>query len=65
MTRLLTRTGANLPLWFDDIPAYSSIATTAYDPLATYQGGSMATKDLSLLNSFISHGFGVCNATDN
>jgi hypothetical protein len=65
MTRLLTRTGSSLPLWFEDILAYSSIATANVDPIATYQASSMATSDLSTMNEYVAHGFGVKNATDN
>ena len=62
--RLLTRTGSSLSLWFEDILAYSSIATANVDPIAVYQAGSMATSDLSLMNEYVAHGFGVKNATD-
>jgi hypothetical protein len=64
MTRLLTRTGSSLPLWFEDILAYSSIATADVDPIATYQASAKATSDLSTMNEYVAHGFGVKNATD-
>lgn len=62
--RLLTRTGSSLPLWFEDIPVYQSIATADYDPIATYQASLMDSSDLTLMNSLVAHGFGVKNATE-
>jgi hypothetical protein len=62
---LLDNTGRQIPFWFEDILDYASIATTDFDPIATYVGGSKATSDLSKLNKYIKGGFGVKNATDN
>jgi len=64
MAVLLTNTGSPLPLWFQDIISYSSIATTDLDPIATYKASAKATSDLSLMNQYVAHGFGVKNATD-
>lgn len=62
---LLDNTGRQIPFWFEDILNYASIATTDFDPIATYQAGSMASADLSKLNMYVKGGFGVKNATDN
>jgi hypothetical protein len=64
MAVLLTNTGSPLPLWFRDILSYSSIGTVAIDPVATYQASAKATSNLSLMNEYVAHGFGVKNATD-
>lgn len=63
--RLLTRAGFGYPLWMEDFLAYQSIATTAYDPIATYQASAKATSDLATLNKHVKGGFSVKNATEN
>jgi hypothetical protein len=62
--RILTGEGFSLPLWLDDYLAFQSIATTAYDPIATYQASSKTTYDEATMNIAIRGGFAVQNATD-
>lgn len=62
--RITSSNGSSLPLWFDDITSFTSIATADYSPIATYLAGSMTTADASLMGKFIRNGFGVKNATD-
>ena len=65
MSRILNRNGAEVPFWFDCITDYASIATSAFDPIATYQGGAQTAALLSTMNMYVANGFGVKNATDN
>lgn len=63
--RLLTDSGFSLPLWFKDFLGYQGIATTAYDPIATYQASAKTTTNEATLNVAIKGGFAVKNATEN
>lgn len=62
--RILTGEGFSLPLWLDDYLAFQSIATVAYDPIATYQASAMTTTLEATMNVAIRGGFAVQNATD-
>lgn len=61
--RLLTRNGSSLPLWMDDFLYYGSIATSNYDPIATYQAGAKTSVLNAVLWEAIKGGFAVKNAT--
>ena len=63
--RVTLSNGAALPLWVDDYLAYQSIATTAYDPIATYQASSKTQSDVDTLWTAIKSGFAVKNVTEN
>ena len=61
--KLMTRSGSSLPLWFDDYlekgtdQGMPSIATSDYDPIATYQASAKATTDKATLYKAIQNGF--------
>lgn len=62
--RLTTRDGFTAPLWLEDYIAYLSIATTAYDPIATYQASAKTEANLATMNAAVLGGFMVQNITD-
>jgi hypothetical protein len=62
--RITTRDGFSAPLWLEDYLANMSIATTAYDPIATYQASAKTEANLATMNAAVLGGFVVQNITD-
>ena len=54
-----------MPIWLEDYLTSMSIATTAYDPIATYQASGQTTTNLATMNEAILGGFVVQNITEN